>query len=161
MEYDRAQKFGREPSPNELVLSLKELSLKNLKDIPFPVLNELLKTRFPAKSNGESHKLLFDAIQKTVTSPKMKTPLELVLRSDGLMIRICSSENATLYQKAINLAAKFHLSENRISHSLCPECEQKERARYKIIQQKRKQTKKSVIDLALPASEVPAIALED
>lgn len=131
MEFDRAQeKFGKEPDIEGLVPSLKELSLQDLKEIPFSVLNELLKTRFPADSDGDSYELLFDAIQKTVTTPEMQSPLELVLRSDGLMVRVCSEEKASFYQKAMDLAAKFHLTEDRITHSLCPKCEQRIRAQY-------------------------------
>jgi hypothetical protein len=167
MEFDRAQeKFGKEPDIEGLVPSLKELSLQDLKEIPFPVLNELLKTQFPAGSNGESHKLLFDAIQRTVPTPEMQAPLELVLKSDGLWVRVCSEENAELYPEALELAAEFYLTEDRITHSLCPECEQKIRTKYK---QQRKENitreikaiKRRALDkLYIPTSEISAVAIE-
>lgn len=128
-QFEEEPKFGKEPTLEDMVLSLKELSLEQLLEVPFSVLNELLKTKFPAQSNGKSHKLLFDALQRTVTSNDMESPLELVLRSDGLMIRICGNEKADFYKEAMNLAARFNLTEDRITHSLCPDCAQKERER--------------------------------
>lgn len=162
MKFDRAlAKFGEEPDIVGLVPSLKELSLKELKEIPFPMLNELLKTNFPAGSNGESHKLLFDAIQRTVTTSEMQIPLELILRSDGLWIRVCSGENATLYPEALELAAKFYLNEDRISHSFCPECATKQKAMFKKVYEKRQTTKQKIFDLTIPASEISAVAIEE
>lgn len=137
MDYQRAQKFGMEPDIVGLVPSLKELSLAELKEIPFSVLNELLKTNFPAGSDESTHELLYEAIQRTVMDPKMQKPLELILRSDGLWIRVCGEEKAPLYGEAMSLAAKFFLSEDRITHSLCPDCEQKERERYKKAREER------------------------
>lgn len=115
-----SKKFGRTPTIEEMVMELKELSFEQICELPFVVLNGLLRTDFPQNANGEAHKLVYEALQKTVTEEEMQSPLELVLRSDGLMIRVCAKEQATLYADALSLAKKYHLSEDRISHSYCP-----------------------------------------
>jgi len=127
MDIRQAQKFGEEPTPETMVQSLKELSLEELQEVPFFVLNELLKTKFPAGSNGEAHKLLYSAIQKTVISNEMQAPLELVLKDDGMWVRVCGNEESELYPEAQKLAQKFNLGE-RITTGLCPECTTKQLA---------------------------------
>jgi hypothetical protein len=144
--FEEEPKFGKIPNPEDLVLSLKELTLEQLREVPFSVLNELLKTKFPAQSNGKSHKFLFEALQRTVTTEDMQSPLELILRGDGLMIRICGNEKADFYKEAMELAKRFHLTEDRISHSLCADCAQKERERAEAVIAK---INKDVADLSI------------
>ncbi len=111
-----------------LVLSMKDLTLEQLEQIPFRVINELLKTKFPANAIEQSYQVLYDALQKAVISESMLSPLELVLKDDGLWIRVCGNENITLLNEALKLQKLLHLND-RITHSLCPQCYQKERER--------------------------------
>jgi len=107
---------------------MKDLTLEQLKQIPFRVINELLKTGFPEDATEKAYRILYEALRKAVTSESMLSPLELVLKDDGLWIRVCGNENIMLLNEALKLEKLLHLND-RITHSLCPECYRKERER--------------------------------
>ncbi len=111
-----------------LIFSMKDLTLEQLKQIPFRVINELLKTGFPEDATEKAYRILYEALRKAVTSESMLSPLELVLKDDGLWIRVCGNENIMLLNEALKLEKLLHLND-RITHSLCPECYRKERER--------------------------------
>jgi hypothetical protein len=123
------ESFNETEATNKvLVLSMKDLTLEQLKQIPFTVVNELLKTRFPEDAMEKSYQVLHEALKKAVTSESMLSPLELVLKDDGLWIRVCGNENIMLLNEALKLGKLLHLND-RITHSLCPECYKKEKNR--------------------------------
>jgi len=63
-----------------------------------------------------------------------------------LMIRVCAKEEATLYADALALAKKYHLSEDRISHSYCPKHAKELREE---TMAKRRETRDKISDLSL------------
>lgn len=140
------KRFGRTPTMEEMVMAMKLWSYQDICEFPFSTLNALLGTNFPKNANGEAHRVVYEALQRTVTEEKMQAPLELVLRSDGLMIRVCSNEQATFYAEALKLAKQYHLSEDRITHGLCPECEKKTREE---AMARRQAIRDNVIDLSI------------
>jgi hypothetical protein len=161
MESELTRKFGINPSLNEKALQIMCLSREEFCEKSFTELNKVFGTEFPIDSNGESHRILFEELKTVVSKDVMTSPLELILKSNGLWIRICSP-HIGIFDEANKLANKLNLSSDRISHSLCDVCEKKERARASAaISGNRRKTRESLFKLSLPASEVPAIAKQD
>jgi hypothetical protein len=127
-ENQQESRIEQEPTDKFLAESLFELSLEQLQEIPFYVINDLLKTKFPPNSNGTSHKALYEAFQIAVTDEDMVNPIELLMKEDGLWIRVCQDEEASLYEKVMQLNETLHLG-GRISHALCGNCAEKLRKR--------------------------------
>ncbi len=157
MEFERIGQTRINPSLNEEALPILCMSWEEFCQIPFTELNRIFCLNFPENSNGEFHEILFKELKNVVIKDMMDLPMELILKSDGLMIRICS-KHADQFDKAIELAEKLFLPKDRITHSLCHVCAiaERKRASGKLAERK-KSTRDDIACLSLPISEIPAV----
>ena len=132
--------LGRGATIEEWREELLTMPLENFSQVPFALINKLLGTKFTSTDNGQAHKFLHEALQKVTRDEDMKKAVELVLKDDGLMIRVCMDEDATLGPQVYKLAEALTLT-HRITHSCCPRCKVK---RIKKVEDRRNGTKEDV-----------------
>lgn len=160
MEFERTVQTRINPSLNEEALPILCMPWEEFCQIPFAELNRIFHLDFPVDSNGEFHGILFKELKNLVSKERMDSPLELILKSDGLMIRICS-KHVDQFDKAVELAERIFLPKDRITHSLCHACDLAERKRASgVLAKIKKSTRDDIACLSLPMSETPAVEIK-